>query len=111
MEIHLEKKGSAAILRLKGRMDVATTADFDQACDAVIREGGKQLVLDLSGLEYISSAGLRSILGVDKRIKAQAGRLALCGLKGMVKEVFHISGFTVMFSIHDTAEAALGASC
>lgn len=107
MEIVSTKQGQAMLINLKGRMDVVTAPVIEQACDKLIREGEKCLVFDLGGMEYISSAGLRSILGIDKRLKAQGGKLALCSLKGMVKEVFHISGFAVMFATFDTAEAAL----
>ena len=111
MEIVSMKQGNATLVRLKGRMDVATAGDVERACERVIQGGEKFVVLDLGGLDYISSAGLRGILGVDKKIKAQGGKLALCNLKGMVKEVFQISGFAVMFSIFDTAEAALDQTC
>ena len=107
MEIISMKKGDAALVNLKGRMDVVTSSAFDQACDKIIQAGDKYLVVDMGGLDYISSAGLRSILGMDKKIKAQGGKLALCNLQGMVKEVFHISGFAAMFPTFDTAEAAL----
>ena len=111
MEIVSRKQGNATLISLKGRMDVATASDFERTCERIIQGGEKLLVFDLGSLEYISSAGLRSILGVDKKIKAQGGKLALCNLKGMVKEVFHISGFAVMFSTFDTAEAALEQTC
>ena len=107
MEITSTKKGEAVLVSLKGRMDVATSLGFDQACDKIIQAGDKSLVVDMGGLDYISSAGLRSILGVDKKIKAQGGKLALCNPQGMVKEVFHISGFAAMFPTFDTVEAAL----
>lgn len=107
MEIISMKQGNAVVVRLKGRMDVITSSAFDQACDKLVQGGDKRLVLDLAALEYISSAGLRSILGVDKKLKAQGGILALCNLEGMVKEVFNVSGFAAMFAIFDSAEAAL----
>ncbi len=107
MDIVSIKQGDAMLVRLQGRMDVVTAPAFDQECDKIMQGGNNFLVVDMGGLEYISSAGLRCILGVDKKIKAQGGKLALCNLKGMVKEVFQISGFSVMFSTFDTLEAAL----
>jgi len=109
MDIASIKKGNAVLMHLKGRMDVMTSLVFDQACDKLILGGDKYLVIDLEEVEYISSAGLRSFLGADKKIKAQGGKFTLFNLKGMVKEVFHVSGFAVMFPIFDTAEAALEA--
>lgn len=65
--------------------------------------------MDLSGVEYISSAGLRSLLVLGKRIKAKGGTLLLVGLQGMVKEVFDISGFAALFPVHASHEEALEA--
>lgn len=107
MEIASTKKGNAVLIRLKGRMDVVTSSAFDQACDKIILGGDKSLVVDLGGLEYISSSGLRSVLALDKKLKGQGGKLLLCNLTGMVKEVFNISGFSSMFPTFDSAEAAL----
>jgi hypothetical protein len=64
-------------------------------------------VIQLNGLEYISSAGLRSILMVAKQVKARSGRLILTGLTDEVREVFHLSGFHTILRICDTKEAAL----
>ncbi len=107
MDIQTSKQGQAAVVKPHGRMDAATAPLFEQACDKLIREGEKAMVLDLSALEYISSAGLRTILSVGKKIKSASGKLALCSLTGMVKEVFDISGFTTMFAVSDTVEQAV----
>jgi anti-sigma B factor antagonist len=107
VEIVSIKQDNAMLIRLKGRMDVTTSGAFEQACGKIIQEGCAYIVVDIGGLDYISSAGLRGILGVDKKIKGQGGKLALCNMRGMVKEVFHVSGFAVMFPLFDTAEAAL----
>jgi anti-anti-sigma factor len=88
-------------------MDVSTVGDFENSCAKLIQDRTTAMVLDLSALDYISSAGLRAILGVEKKLKFQNGKLVLCGLRGMVKEVFQISGFAVLFPVCATAEAAL----
>lgn len=107
MEIISAKKGKATVISLKGRLDAATTALFEQTCEQLLQQGETRLVIDLDELDYISSAGLRGILSLDKKARAQGGDVALCGLRAMVKEVFHISGFAMMFSIFNTAESAL----
>ena len=107
MEIQSTKQGQAVIIKPKGRMDAATAPAFEQACDKLLQTGEKAVVVDLSALEYISSAGLRTILSVGKKIKGASGKLALCSLSGMVKEVFDISGFTTMFVVSDSADQAV----
>ncbi|MEG6551088.1 STAS domain-containing protein [Desulfocurvibacter africanus] len=102
--------GDSLVLAVKGRMDVTSSPKFEKECQTWLDKGQKRMVADLSGLEYISSAGLRSILVVGKRLKASGGGLSLCGLKGMVQEVVTVSGFATIFPIHDTVDKALGKS-
>jgi len=63
--------------------------------------------LDSSDLEYISSAGLRSMLAIAKVLKTKEGKLVFAGLQGPVKDVFKISGFGLIFTIFDTEAEAL----
>ena len=72
----------------------------------VINENQK-LLIDLSDLEYISSAGLRALLVTAKRIRKESGKMCLCGLKENVMEVFEISGFSAIFDSAVTEEEAL----
>ena len=65
------------------------------------------LLVNFSELEYISSAGLRSILATAKQLKARNGEIMFTGLKNTVKEVFEISGFYSIFKTFETEEEAL----
>lgn len=108
MEIVTNRETNAVIAGLQGRMDAVTTADFDRWFAERMANGEQRLVLDMSGLEYISSAGLRSLLAAAKKIKAVCGALALCGLSGTVAEVFKMSGFLSIFTVKESsAEAVL----
>jgi len=106
MEFESHKQGNFLVLKVKGRMDAVTAPEFEAYCAKLMEAGDKAFIVELAGLEYISSAGLRSILAVAKKLKAVQGDIRFCGLKGMVQEVFSISGFSTMFPIADTAEAA-----
>jgi len=88
-------------------MDAVSAPGFDEAFGQWIEEGTKSLVIDLGEMDYISSAGLRSILAAAKVIKDGGGSLALCNLKGMLKEICEISGFGSIFPVYSTAEEAL----
>lgn len=99
-----------SVLALKGRLDSVTVGRFNDRCAAWIDVGKGSVLLDLSGLDYVSSAGLSSILGAAKRAKEQNARFVVAGLKGLVKEVFAISGFETVLSIFPDVESAITAS-
>jgi len=99
-----EPKDKRILLSVSGRLDAMTAPDFEKACMGLLKEGNTNVVADLSNLEYISSAGLRSFLFAAKKLKATGGDLRFCGLSGMVKEVFKVSGFQTMFTIAENFE-------
>jgi len=107
MEINLRKENNVLIVTLKGRLDAVTAPDFDKKLESLLSEGEKALIINFSELEYISSAGLRSILASAKQLKANDGRMLLAELKGPVKEVFEISGFYSIFKIFGSEADAL----
>ena len=107
MEIATKKAGSAVVVSVTGRVDAVTAPEFEKGLLALMAGGDHTLVLNLAGLEYISSAGLRSILSTAKQLKAQNGTMLFAGLQGPVKDVFKISGFGSIFKIFETEEEAL----
>ena len=107
MEFSREKHGELTLVTVTGRMDAVTAPAFEEQCLSLMQSGEKSLVADLGGLEYISSAGLRSILSTAKKLKAAQGSLGFCNLQGIVLEVFTVSGFASMFPIHDSLDDAL----
>jgi len=107
MEFQTSKEGNAIVIKVSGRMDAVTAPEFESECDSRLEKGERFFVVDLGGLEYISSAGLRSILSTAKKLKAAQGSIHFCNLSGMVQEVFTISGFSTMFPVHGTLEEAL----
>jgi anti-anti-sigma factor len=107
MEITVRKEGSASVVSVKGRIDAVTAGEFEKSLSALMAGGDCMLVLNFNGLEYISSAGLRSILATAKQLKAKEGKMLFAGLQGPVKDVFKISGFGSIFKIYDTEEEAL----
>lgn len=108
MEItEMGKKGGALILSAKGRMDVIYAPEFERVVGRSISEGETNFIVDFSEVEFISSAGLRSILVIAKKLEARGGKLSLCGAKDAVKRVFEISGFSTLIPICPSVDAAL----
>ena len=78
-------------LRLGGRLDNDTAPDLDRELDAVLETPLKVLVFDLAGLEYTTSAGLRSFLRAQKNMKARAAKVLFVNLQAPVRKVFDIT--------------------
>jgi len=101
------KENNTLVIKINGRMDAVTAPEFEKKVGLWIAEGEKYFVVDLSSLEYISSAGLRSILVIAKKLKAISGKIQLAAMEESVNEVFEISGFNSIIPIHDTVQAAI----
>jgi anti-anti-sigma factor len=95
------------VLTVSGRMDAENAPQFEEKCKDCIREGHINLVADLGGLAYVSSMGLRSFLAVAKTLQSKGGALRLCCLKGLVKQVFEITGLMQILSVYESVESAI----
>lgn len=104
MEFAIKPYRQWTIMSLKGRLDAVNSPTFEKEALAALQDQGMYVAIDFSALEYISSAGLRSILILGKNAKGKGGNLILCNLKGMVKEVMEISGFDAFFALLDSIE-------
>lgn len=107
MDISIDKQPNAVIVGVKGRMDAVTAPIFESTMADHIATDVTLFVVDCSALEYISSAGLRSLLTTAKSLRAQNGELVFAALQDVVREVFEIAGFGTIFPIFDSTEAAL----
>ncbi len=107
MDITERKLGNVNIISLAGRLDAYSASEVEKKLDSLIDTGQVQQVINLEKLEYISSSGLRVFLAVLKKARKQQGDLKLACLKPFIKEVFDIAGFTQLFNIFDTEEAAI----
>ncbi len=106
MEIDVTKEGNTVVISLTGRMDAVSAPQFDRTLDDLLAQGDRRLIINFETLEYISSAGLQSILALAKRLETVDGSVVLCNLSGPVKEVFDISGFSCIFNIFENLEDA-----
>ena len=107
MEITHRVENEMLIIAIKGRLDAATVPIADEAINKTLEENTNRLLFDLSALEYLSSGGLRVILGAAKEIRRREGKVALAGLTQYVYEIFDVSGFTARIPIKETVEEGL----
>lgn len=84
---------------LTGRLDGVTSAAHEAALREVLLGGAPHLEIDLSGLDYVSSAGLRVLLMTAKAVKSKGGAVALLAPRPPVLEVLRLSGFDKLFEI------------
>lgn len=94
-------------LRVSGRLDAVTSSEFESELVGSLTGPGEPLVVDLSGVDYVSSAGLRALIVAAKTAGASGRRLALVGIRENVMEVIAIAGFDSFFMTFETEEAAL----
>jgi len=107
MQVTFQAAGAASVATIRGRLDSNSAAGVERDLLAAVGTGATRLVVDLGEVDYISSAGLRVMLIVAKRLKQGNGRFVLCSMKPHVSEVFEISGFHAIMTIAETREAAL----
>jgi anti-sigma B factor antagonist len=107
MEITHRLENEILMIAIKGRLDAAAAPIADETIKKTLEENTSRLLFDLNGLEYLSSGGLRVILGAAKEIRRREGKVALAGLTQYVYEIFDVSGFTSMIPIKDTVEMGL----
>ena len=107
MEIEHRVENDVLVFEIKGRLDAATAPVAEETIKESMAEDTNRLLFDLSQLEYLSSGGLRVILGAAKEIRRREGKVALAALTQYVYEIFEVSGFTAMIPIKDTVEEGL----
>jgi anti-anti-sigma factor len=101
-----ESLDGVQILSIKGDLDSRAAPDFEAAMLKTLETPGADLLLDCSQLDYVTSAGLRVLVMVGKRITAGTGRLAMCSLNDEVREVLDIAGMSRLFPIEATRDKA-----
>ena len=97
MTIHTEKKDAAVTLHISGRLDTTTAPELETAVNA-IPDDVKELTLDMAEVTYISSAGLRVLLGAQKKM-SRIGSMKLTGVCEAVMDVLEITGFADILTI------------
>lgn len=105
MSVIFESVGGAVVATVQGRLD-STNAPAIEA-ELLGRIGGGGYVLDFTRLDYISSAGLRVVLVLAKRLKQASGTFVLAGLQPHIKDVFEISGFLGILDVASSRDEAL----
>ena len=97
MTIDKKQNGASLTLFIEGRLDTTTAPELETVIGDV--EGLEELTLDLSKLDYISSAGLRVLLSAQKKMNKQNGTMKVTGVNETVSEIFEVTGFSDILTI------------
>ena len=113
MALPARRYANALVIGVTGRLDQdncdAFRADLMAHVETAAHDGGA-VILDLSALEYVSSAGLRCFMLASRQAKAQHGRIFVAALQAMVAEIIEISHFNMVFQVFPTVREALAAA-
>ena len=107
MTISEAHEGGVVVVSPRGRIDSTTSAALERHLQGIAAAGQARVVVDFSGVDYISSAGLRVMLALAKRGRDQKGRVALFGMNDSVRQVFELAGFVALFTIAPTRAEAV----
>ena len=107
MEITTRDVNDVKVVQIEGELDTGSSPNAQNQLDQLRGQGVKKMLLDLTNLDFISSAGLRVLLATAQELKEDGGDLRVCSLNREVKEVFDISGFSTLLMVFDNEAKAL----
>ena len=112
MELTERRAGKAVVLAPAGRIDMSTSEQLKERLIPLVTNAGRNgevVVLDFSGVDYISSAGLRVLMLAAKEAKTSGGKIAVAALQPLVNEIFEISRFNKVLACHAGVDEAIAA--
>jgi anti-sigma B factor antagonist len=109
MEITTKDFKHCVLLNLKGRVDSSTAPQLSKAMEKINGAGTYKIVVDMSGLEYMSSAGFRALLATQRNCKRyNRGEVVLAVVPARIHEALELAGFTELFKTFDDSLTAVG---
>lgn len=107
VRIKSEVKGEIMVLKLAGRLDAVSSPQAEREVFDLINEGHYKLLVDFSTVDYLSSAGMRMLLSVTKKLRTLSGKLVICSVNRNVMDVLKMSGFDHVLELFDTEDEGL----
>lgn len=101
--------GGVVGVTVEGRLDAATVPTLEQTLQRLLFDGQAKLVVDMGGVNYISSSGLRTLLTARRQARSRGGDVHLCCLHPRVKEIFEMVGFMSVFGVYASRDEAAAA--
>lgn len=107
MQINTRESYEVLVVDIEGRLDTTTSGYGYDEMVRIAKGGNKKILVNLKGLEYVSSAGLRVLLTAAKLVKASGGQFKFCEPTDLVKQTLEISGFNSLLSVYGSEGEAI----
>jgi anti-sigma B factor antagonist len=108
MEINVKSMGQVTVVEIAGDVDSNTAPQAQERVLPLVQSGSK-ILLDMNGVEYMSSAGLRMLLSMYRQMSRQNGSMVLVGLSEEIKDTMSVTGFLNFFTTRDSVDEGLQA--
>jgi anti-sigma B factor antagonist len=107
-EVHIDIKrdGDSTVFALSGTLDLATSPAVRAALVDAAGGGSHDMIIDLTGLEFLDSTGLGALIGAQRRALEQLGRVRLIVAEGAISRLLNITGLVRIFAVYRTLDAA-----
>ena len=102
-----EQINDATIIHCEGRLDATTTIKLENSINQLVDNKNLRIIVDFNKIDYLSSAGMRLLLSMTKRLKSINGQLVLCAIHDDVMEIIKMAGFEQILNIYYSQDDAL----
>ena len=109
LHIQIEEEKEKNIIRLEGRIDAMSSPQLEKEITKLLEKGRDVLLVDFSRVDYLSSAGMRLLLSITKKLKAKQGKCLFFSFNEEVLEIVKMAGFEKILNIYPNEKAALAA--
>lgn len=104
LELSTRPSGDRALVTVAGEVDLETAAQLGDHALAAVRDVSPHLVLDLSGVTFMDSTGLKVLLSIQRRAEVAQGSLAVVGTTRSVRRILTLTGLDQTFALYDTLD-------
>jgi anti-anti-sigma factor len=111
MKCTSELRDGVLVVCVDGAIDHGSAGDFENALLPLLgtQASGSRVILDLAGVDYMSSVGLRVLMLAAKQARSASLAISVAGLQPALREIFQISRFDKLYAVHDSVPSALAA--
>ena len=109
LNVTVEQANNKSILRLQGRLDATSVPLLEKKFNDIIDQNQRKFLVDFARVDYLSSAGLRLLLAISKKLRARGGLCALCNMADEVLDIIKMAGFEKILQIYSTEKDGLAA--